>query len=74
LRASAILEKSLGMTEVSVAAGGRHSRTFPSMLPLLQLDRIYVRDLKVLQSKVHRGPPWSLLSDHLALSAELERA
>ena len=74
LRASAILEKSLGMTEASVVAGGRHSRTFPSMLPLLHLDRIYVRGLKVLQTKVHRGRPWSLLSDHLALSAELERA
>ncbi len=73
-RASAILEKSLGMTEVSVAAGGRHGRTFPSLLPLLRLDRIYVRGFDVLRSKVHRGPPWSLLSDHLALSAELERA
>jgi endonuclease/exonuclease/phosphatase family metal-dependent hydrolase len=73
-RASAILEKSLGMTEVSVAAGGRHGRTFPSLLPLLRLDRIYVRGFSVLRSKVHRGPPWSLLSDHLALSAELERA
>jgi endonuclease/exonuclease/phosphatase family metal-dependent hydrolase len=74
LRASAILETSLGMTEVSVAAGGRHSRTFPSMLPVLQLDRIYVRGFRVLRTKVHRGRPWSLLSDHLALSAELERA
>jgi endonuclease/exonuclease/phosphatase family metal-dependent hydrolase len=73
-RASAILEKSLGMTEVSVAAGGRHGRTFPSLLPLLRLDRIYVRGFSVLRAKVHRGPPWSLLSDHLALSAELERA
>ncbi len=73
-RASSILEKSLGMTEVSVAAGGRHGRTYPSVLPLLHLDRIYVRGFSVLRSKVHRGPPWSLLSDHLALSAELERA
>ena len=73
-RASAILENSLGMSEVSVAAGGRHGRTFPSLLPLLRLDRIYVRGFTVLHSKVHRGPPWSLLSDHLALSAELERA
>jgi len=73
-RASLVLEKSLGMTEVSVAAGGRHGRTFPSMLPLLHLDRIYVRGFGVLRSQVHRGPPWSLLSDHLALSAELERA
>jgi len=73
-RASSILEKSLGMTEASVAAGGRHGRTFPSVLPLFHLDRIYVRGFGVLRATVHRGPPWSLLSDHLALSAELERA
>ena len=72
-RASGILEKKLGMTEVSVAAGGRHSRTFPSLLPLLRLDRIYVRGFKVLKTQVHRGVPWSQLSDHLAVSAELER-
>ena len=73
-RASGILEKSLGMTEVSIAAGGRHSRTFPSLLPLFRLDRIYVRGFRVHGTQVHRGPPWSLLSDHLAVSAELERA
>jgi endonuclease/exonuclease/phosphatase family metal-dependent hydrolase len=73
-RASSILEKSLGMTEVSVAAGGRHNRTFPSVLPLFHLDRIYVRGFRVERCKVHRGPPWSLLSDHLAVSADLERA
>ncbi|MBI1942848.1 MAG: endonuclease/exonuclease/phosphatase family protein [Betaproteobacteria bacterium] len=73
-RASRILERSLGMTEVSVAAGGRHLRTFPSLLPLLRLDRIYVRGFAIVRSQVHRGAPWSLLSDHLALSAELERA
>jgi endonuclease/exonuclease/phosphatase family metal-dependent hydrolase len=33
-----------------------------------------VRGFAVVKSEVHRGPPWSLLSDHLALSAELERA
>jgi len=73
-RASGILEKSLGMTEVSMAAGGGHSRTFPSVLPMFRLDRIYVRGFKVLGTQVHRGPPWSLLSDHLAVSADLERA
>ncbi len=74
VRASAILGKKLGMTEASVAARGRHGRTYPSLLPLLQLDRIYVRGLRVASARVHRGPPWSMLSDHLALSAELERA
>ena len=73
-RATRILENSLGMTDVSVAGGGRLHRTFPSLLPLLRLDRIYVRGFQVVRSQVHRGAPWSLLSDHLALSAELERA
>jgi len=44
------------------------------VLPLLRLDRIYVRGFNVLASQVHRGAPWSLLSDHLAVSAELTRA
>jgi endonuclease/exonuclease/phosphatase family metal-dependent hydrolase len=73
-RASAILERRLGMTEVSVAHLGRVQPTYPSVLPLLRLDRIYVRGFKVASSRVHRGKPWSMLSDHLAVSAEIERA
>ena len=72
-RATSILERRLGMTEVSVAQHGRAARTFPSMLPLLRLDRIYVRGFNVETSQVHRGKPWSMLSDHLAVSAELAR-
>jgi endonuclease/exonuclease/phosphatase family metal-dependent hydrolase len=73
-RATAVLERRLGMTEVSVAHSGRAARTFPSMLPFLQLDRIYVRGFNVAASSVHRGKPWSMLSDHLAVSADLDRA
>jgi endonuclease/exonuclease/phosphatase family metal-dependent hydrolase len=73
-RATAILERRLGMTEVSVAHHGKAAATFPSMLPLLRLDRIYVRGFHIASSRVHRGKPWSMLSDHLAVSAELERA
>jgi endonuclease/exonuclease/phosphatase family metal-dependent hydrolase len=73
-RATRMLEKSLGMTEVSTGSGAGHLRTFPSLLPLLRLDRIYVRGFEVLRSQAHRGAPWSLLSDHLALSAELALA
>ena len=72
-RASAILERRLGMSEVSLARHGRTARTYPSMLPVLRLDRIYVRGFKVVASQVHKGKPWSMLSDHLAVSAELER-
>ena len=73
-RASAILERQLEMTEVSVAQSGRAPRTYPSMLPLFRLDRIYVRGFSVAGSRVHGGKPWSMLSDHLAVSAEIERS
>lgn len=73
-RASAILERRLGMTEVSIARHGLAARTYPSLLPMLRLDRIYVRGFSIVSSRVHRGVPWSLLSDHLAISAELTRA
>ncbi len=42
-------------------------------MPLFQLDRIYVRGFQVAASRVHGGKPWSRLSDHLAVSAELKR-
>ncbi|MBM3355016.1 MAG: hypothetical protein FJY47_04150 [Betaproteobacteria bacterium] len=59
------------MTGLSCAANGRHVHTLPSLLPVLQLDRIYVRGFEVIASRVHRGKPWALLSDHLAVSAQI---
>ncbi len=44
--------------------------TFPSRLPLLHLDRIYVRGLTPLTAQVPRGAVWSRMSDHLPLIAE----
>lgn len=45
--------------------------TFPARLPLLHLDRIYVRGLKLVHAQVPHGPAWVRLSDHLPLVAEL---
>ena len=73
-RATSILERRLGMTEVTIARHGRAARTYPSLMPVLRLDRIYVRGFEVAASQVHRGHPWSKLSDHLAVSAELKRS
>ncbi|MDR2112158.1 MAG: EEP domain-containing protein, partial [Candidatus Accumulibacter sp.] len=39
--------------------------------PVLRLDRIYVRGFSVKQARVHSGKPWSNISDHAALSAQL---
>lgn len=73
-RATRVLEERLGMQEVSAIYGRRPARTFPSLLPVLRLDRIYVRGFSVVEASVQRGAPWSLLSDHLALGAVVKRA
>jgi endonuclease/exonuclease/phosphatase family metal-dependent hydrolase len=43
------------------------------MLPLFRLDRIYVRGFHVEKAQVHQGHPWSKISDHAVLSAQMIR-
>jgi endonuclease/exonuclease/phosphatase family metal-dependent hydrolase len=47
----------------------RLPKTFPARLPLFAMDRIYYRNLKLLDAEVLSGAPWERLSDHRALSA-----
>lgn len=73
-RACDLLAPRLGVTEVFAAADPalrRPTRSYPAVLPLLRLDRIYVRGLKIEECAVHHGAPWSTLSDHAALTARL---
>ncbi|MGD9953030.1 MAG: endonuclease/exonuclease/phosphatase family protein [Burkholderiales bacterium] len=72
-RATRLLEERLGLVEVTSVYGERPARTFPSLLPVLRLDRVYVRGFNIVEASVHVGAPWSLLSDHLALGAVLKR-
>jgi endonuclease/exonuclease/phosphatase family metal-dependent hydrolase len=44
--------------------------TYPSRLPLVQLDYVYARGLKPLGLEVPRGRIWWRMSDHLPLLAE----
>lgn len=71
--ATALLERELGMAEVFHRELGRHARSFPARLPLLSLDRIYVRGLEVGGARRLAEAPWSRLSDHVALAATLRR-
>lgn len=66
------LMTALGLTDAFRDQRGRSARTYPSGYPLLRFDRIYVRGFRVCQADVHYGQPWSRISDHAALSAELE--
>ena len=50
-------------------------RTFPSWLPLLALDRIWVWPENALVStRVHRQPPAQVASDHLPITAKITTA
>ncbi len=71
-RAQEILEHPLGVDEVFSVTQGQHAKTFPSMFPLLRLDRVYFRGLKLKEAQVLKGQPWEDLSDHLALLADFE--
>jgi endonuclease/exonuclease/phosphatase family metal-dependent hydrolase len=73
--ADELLAHRLGMVEAFGGAfGGLDSpgRSFPSKRPLLRLDRIYVRGFTVELAEMHSGVPWSKISDHAALSANLK--
>ena len=44
--------------------------TYPSRLPLTQLDYVYARGLQPLHVTAPRGPSWARMSDHLPLVAD----
>jgi endonuclease/exonuclease/phosphatase family metal-dependent hydrolase len=68
-RAHHELAQPLGLSEVFEHMGGRSARSFPARLPLLQLDRIYVRGFTIKQARVHHGRAWARISDHAALTS-----
>ncbi len=70
-RAHDILEQGAGLREVFVQAYGEAARTFPARFPLLPLDRIYVRNATAHLPVVLPRKPWSHLSDHAPLAAEI---
>jgi endonuclease/exonuclease/phosphatase family metal-dependent hydrolase len=69
-RADAELRQ-VGLCEVHADAHGCNARSFPARLPLLRLDRIYVRDVATHSPLALPRSPWAHLSDHAPLAAEL---
>jgi endonuclease/exonuclease/phosphatase family metal-dependent hydrolase len=70
-RAEYDLAHRLGLIEASTDHTGLPARSYPSKLPMLRLDRIYLRGFTVTRTDVHWGLPWSRISDHAALTTEL---
>ncbi len=70
-RADALLEP-CGLHEVFRSTWGQHARSFPAQWPLLRLDRIYVRGVLAARPLPMPRLPWSRLSDHAPLAAEID--
>jgi endonuclease/exonuclease/phosphatase family metal-dependent hydrolase len=68
------LTEALDLVEVFGTVSGRPARTFPSMLPVFRLDRIYARGLNVVDAHVHYATRGARMSDHAALAATFELA
>lgn len=69
-----LLARGLHMHEAFEHLHGVTARSYPALLPVFRLDRIYIRGLRVKSAEIHRGRPWSKISDHAALSAVMTRA
>lgn len=68
------LTQALNLQEAWIASENKTiklPRTFPSRLPWLALDRIYVRHGIIEHSYVARGPIWKSSSDHRPLLADV---
>jgi endonuclease/exonuclease/phosphatase family metal-dependent hydrolase len=70
-RANDILWNEAGLREIFLTAYGEPAKTFPSIFPILSLDRIYVRNCSVHLPVVLPRKPWSHLSDHAPLVAQI---
>lgn len=72
---SKVLAAELGLVEVFEEINGKPARTFPAIFPMLTLDRIYVRGLKIDEVfRLHGdvdGVKWKSLSDHVGLAVKL---
>lgn len=60
-------------TDLSLhACPGQAAATFPSRLPLAQLDHVFARGLQPMSVAVPRGRAWWRMSDHLPLIADFQ--
>jgi endonuclease/exonuclease/phosphatase family metal-dependent hydrolase len=66
------LETDLNIREVFHKTHGKYAKTFPSNFPVLPMDRIYYKGLKLIECECYKGQPWKKLSDHSPLYAKFE--
>jgi len=73
-RAHRSLKQRCGLIEASEHVNERLALTFPAVLPMLPMDRIYLRGFRVDSIEVLADSIWRQVSDHCAVQAELSLA
>lgn len=66
------IESLLAMREVHRHTHGRYAKTFPSHWPVFQMDRVFYRNISLLDCECLNTAAWNQLSDHLPLYAHFE--
>ncbi|WP_322363673.1 endonuclease/exonuclease/phosphatase family protein [Pseudomonas sp. Teo4] len=65
------LKANARLSDHLIEAFDKPARSFPARLPLLRLDRIYLRNARPIGAQVLSRYPWSHLSDHAPLVAQV---
>ncbi|KPC55429.1 endonuclease/exonuclease/phosphatase family protein [Amantichitinum ursilacus] len=71
--ATHVLQHDVHVVEAFEALHGAPARSFPVKMPVLSLDRIYVRGFNIELANVLGGAPWTGLSDHAPLYTVLRK-
>jgi endonuclease/exonuclease/phosphatase family metal-dependent hydrolase len=66
------LESELDAVEAFKEIYGNYPLTFPSFMPLLSLDRVFLHKAKAINAIALRDDHWRKLSDHIPLYVEIE--
>jgi endonuclease/exonuclease/phosphatase family metal-dependent hydrolase len=73
-KVSPMIEGQLGSKEVFKQLHGDYPRTFPSFMPMLSLDRIFLHKIQATKAVALTGAHWKKLSDHIPLYVEIDLA
>jgi len=66
------IEKELNAKEAFKFLHGKYPLTFPSFMPMLSLDRVFLNKITPIHAVTLKDGHWKKLSDHLPLYVELE--
>lgn len=72
-RSGQVFAERLQVHEVFEHHLGKPARSFPAWLPMLRMDRIYVRGFDIKHVEVHSGAHFIKVSDHAILTATLAK-